>query len=157
MATQTSNCEFLKICQLYCINEKCIQLQLLQINRNLMFSLCDWSSDRVLFRSEIWCLLLWVAFFSHNKASTGQQLQALGQWFSETTADFSVILLLFQDGTSHYIHNQDRKKRENRGPELGHITSFSPRESWEKWFLSLQAVQWSVKVEKRDGCSFSLP
>ena len=64
---------------------------------------------------EIWCLLLWVAFFSDNKASRGQQLQALGQWFSETMADFSVILLafllFFQDGTSHYIHNQDRKKK----------------------------------------------
>lgn len=98
---------------------------------------------------EIWCLLLWVAFFSHNKASRGQQLQALGQWFSETRVDFSVILLafllLFQDGSSHYIHNQERKKRENRSPELGHITSFSLRESWEKWFLSLQAVQWSGK------------
>lgn len=126
MATQTPNCEFFRICRLYCINEDRIQLQLLQTNRNLMFIIMG-------------CIFL-----------TQQNIQraavtGIGSGFSETRADFSVILLgfllLFQDGSSHYIHNQKRKKRENRRPELGHITSFSLRESWEKWFLSLQVVQ----------------
>lgn len=80
-----------------------------------------------------------IVFFSHDKISRGNQLQALGQCFTDVRAEFSVIFLafplLYQDGSSYYIHNPDRKKRESGRPELGH------RESWERSFLALQTIQ----------------